>query len=229
MQPHMAVAHLAFEFGARHQRRDRIDDEHVDRPGAHQRVGDLERLLAGIGLRDQQIVDIDPELFGIDRVERVLGVDKGAGAAALLRLGDDVQRQRRLARAFRAVNLDDAAARQAADAERDIEPERAGRDHVDVRRGLARAELHDRALAESALDLAERRVQSPLLSIMSLSKRRNAVCMASHPILFHTEHARATRGGQDHVPGLFARQVPDAHQASAVTAVLGGPARHNPN
>src|SRR3954453_1594409 len=66
------------------------------------------------------------------------------------------------------------------------------------------------------------------LSIMSLSKRRNAVCMASHPILFHTEHARATRGGQDHVPGLFARQVPDAHQASAVTAVLGGPARHNP-
>src|SRR4051794_21892774 len=162
MQPHMAVAHLAFEFGARHQRRDRIDDEYVDRPGAHQRVGDFERLLAGIRLRNQQIVDIDPKLFGIERVERVLGVDKGAGAAAFLRLGDDVQRQRRLARAFRAVYLDDAASRQAADAERDIEPERAGRDHVDVRRGLARAELHDRALAESALDLAERRVQSPL-------------------------------------------------------------------
>ena len=40
---------------------------------------------------------IDAELFGIARVERMLGVNKGAGAAALLRLGDDVQRQRRLA------------------------------------------------------------------------------------------------------------------------------------
>ena len=133
MQTHMAVAHLAFELGARHQRRDRIDDQHVDRAGAHQRVGDLERLLAGIGLRNQQIVDIDAELPGIGRVERVLGVDEGAGAAALLRLGDDMQRQRRLARAFRPVDLDDPAARQAADAERDVEAERAGRDHLDVR------------------------------------------------------------------------------------------------
>src|SRR5690349_17640522 len=66
------------------------------------------------------------------------------------------------------------------------------------------------------------------LSIMSLSKRRNAVCMASHPILFHTEHARATRGGQDHVPGLFPCQAPDADQISAVAAVLGGVERHNP-
>src|SRR3954447_23655984 len=53
------------------------------------------------------------------------------------------------------------------------------------------------------------------LSIMSLSKRRNAVCMASHPILFHTGHTRATRGGQDDVPDLFTRQAPDAEQAPA--------------
>ena len=58
------------------QRRDRVDDEHVDRAGAHQRIGDLERLLAGVGLRDQQVLDLDAELLGIGRIERMLGVDE---------------------------------------------------------------------------------------------------------------------------------------------------------
>jgi hypothetical protein len=58
----MAVAHLAFELGARHQGRDRVDHQHVDRARAHQRVGDLQRLLAGVGLADQQVVDVDAQL-----------------------------------------------------------------------------------------------------------------------------------------------------------------------
>ena len=53
---------------------------------AHQHVGDLERLLAGVGLRDQQLADVDAELAGVDGVERVLGVDEGGGAAGLLHL-----------------------------------------------------------------------------------------------------------------------------------------------
>src|ERR1700761_5030140 len=38
------VAHLAFKLGLGRQRRDRVDDDDVDRAGPHQRVGDLERL-----------------------------------------------------------------------------------------------------------------------------------------------------------------------------------------
>ena len=72
----------------RRQRRHRVDDDHVDRAGAHQHVGDLERLLAGVRLRDQQFVDVDAELLGVGRVERVLGVDEGRRAAELLHLGD---------------------------------------------------------------------------------------------------------------------------------------------
>ena len=78
----------------------RVDDDDVDGARAHERVGDLERLLAGVGLRDQQVLDLDAELLGVARVERVLGVDEGADAALLLGLGDDVQRERRLARAI---------------------------------------------------------------------------------------------------------------------------------
>ena len=132
LQAGLRIAHLAFDLGLRRERGDRVDDDHVDRARAHQRVGDLERLLAGVGLRDQQVLQVDAELLRVLDVERVLGVDEGADAAALLRLGDDVERQRGLAGRLRAVDLDDAAARQAADAERDVEAERAGGDDLDV-------------------------------------------------------------------------------------------------
>jgi hypothetical protein len=132
LQAGQLVAHLALDLGLGRQRGDRVDDDDVDAAGAHQHVGDLERLLAGVGLRDQQVVDVDAELLGVARVERVLGVDEGGGAAELLHLGDDVQGQRGLAGGLRAVDLDHPAARQAADAERDVEAERAGGDGLDV-------------------------------------------------------------------------------------------------
>src|SRR6185312_1009861 len=111
---------------------------------------------------DQEIVDIDPELARIAGIERVLGVDKGAGAAVFLCFRDDMQGERGLPRAFRPVNLDYPPARQPADAERDVEAERAGRYDLNLGRRVVRAELHDRAFAEGTLDLPERRVQSPL-------------------------------------------------------------------
>src|SRR5262249_31393673 len=58
----------------------------------------------------------------------------------------------------RAVDLDDAAARQAADAERDVEAERAGRDDVDLAIERILAEAHDRALAELLLDRSQREI-----------------------------------------------------------------------
>jgi hypothetical protein len=78
------IAHLAFEFGLRAQRRNRIDDDDVDAAGAHERVGDLERLLTGVGLGDQHLVDIDAELLRVRRIERVFGIDIGGDAALLL-------------------------------------------------------------------------------------------------------------------------------------------------
>src|SRR3546814_3287195 len=89
----------------------------------------------------------------------MLGVDEGAGTAGLLGLGDHVQRQGGLARTLRPVDLDDAAARQAADAQADVEAERAGRHGLDLDGAGVGAELHHRALAERALDLAERGLQ----------------------------------------------------------------------
>src|SRR5262245_49440427 len=84
----------------------------------------------------------------------MFGVDIGAHAAVLLRFGDDLQRQRRLAGSFRTVNFDHPAARHTADTERDVESERTGRNGLHVFDYSAFAELHDRAFAELLFDLA---------------------------------------------------------------------------
>src|ERR1041384_7211570 len=155
LQAHLRLAHLARDLGLGGERRHGVDDDHVDRAGAHQHVGDLERLLAGVGLGDEQVFGLDAELGGVGDVERVLRVDEGGGAADLLHLGDDLEGQGRLARGLRTVDLDHPAARQAADAEGEVQAERARGHHVDIpdRRVV---HLHDRALAELLLDLGKR-------------------------------------------------------------------------
>src|SRR5581483_11186504 len=126
LQTRQAVAHVAFEFGAWGQRRDRVNDHDVNRVRAHQRFADFERLLAGIRLRDEQVVDAHTELFRVDRIQRVFGVNVSGNAAGLLRLGHHVQRERGFAGAFRTVDFDDATARHPADADGGV--------HADARR-----------------------------------------------------------------------------------------------
>jgi hypothetical protein len=73
----VGVAHFAVELGLGDEGGNGVDDQHVDGAGADQGLGNLQRLLAAIGLRNQQVVHIHAELFGVAGVERVLGVDKG--------------------------------------------------------------------------------------------------------------------------------------------------------
>ena len=69
LQPDVAVAHLTLDLGAGDQRRDRVDDDDVERPGANQHVGDLQSLLSGIRLGDQQRVGVDSQGLGVVRVQ----------------------------------------------------------------------------------------------------------------------------------------------------------------
>ena len=85
------IAHLAFDFGLWHERRDGIDDDDVDAARADQHIGDFEPLFAGVGLRNQKIADVHAELAGVDGIERVLGVDIRRDAALLLHLRDHLQ------------------------------------------------------------------------------------------------------------------------------------------
>ena len=124
----MAVTHLAFDLRTRYQRGHRVDDQDVDGSRPDQHVGDLERLLTGVGLAHQQGVGIHAEVLGVLGVECVLGVDERRDTAGGLGVGHRVQGDGGLTRGFRAVDLDDAAARQPADAQRHVEGDGAGGD-----------------------------------------------------------------------------------------------------
>ena len=89
---------------------------------------------------------------------------KAHDAAGLLGLGDDVQRSVVLPERLRAEDLDDASARHAADAQREVERERARRDGVHGTACLV-AQAHDRALAELLLDLPQGRGESLALFV----------------------------------------------------------------
>ena len=61
LEADVGVAHLALDLGPGRERGHRVDDHHVERTRADQHVADLERLLAGVGLADEQLVDVDPD------------------------------------------------------------------------------------------------------------------------------------------------------------------------
>ena len=158
LQADVAVTHLALNLGPGHQSGDRVDDHEVDRTRAHKHVGDLECLLSGVGLRDEELIDVDAEFLRVVGIERVLGVDEGCDAASLLHIGDDVKRERGFARRLGAVDFDDAASGEPADAERDIESDGAGGDDRH-RCAVVGAQAHDAALAELSVNLGEGRFE----------------------------------------------------------------------
>ncbi len=162
----MRGAHLAFDLRPGDEGGNGIDDYYVDGAAAHQDLGDLERLLAGVGLRDQQVLEIDAQLLGVVDVEGVLGVDKRRHTAALLGVGDHVQRQRRLTRRLRPVDLGHPAPRDTADPGDGVECDGPRRDRLYLYPGPFGAHAHDRALAVLTLDQGDRDVQRllPLLT-----------------------------------------------------------------
>ncbi|MGC3991312.1 MAG: hypothetical protein QM796_16845 [Chthoniobacteraceae bacterium] len=137
---------------------DGIDHDDVEGIGADEGLADAERFFAAAGLGDEEFIHIHAELFRVERVERVLDVDEGGKPAALLRLGDEGEGQRRFTRAFRTENLDDATARKTTHAKGAIDENVAGGNRLDIH-VLVVAELHDRALAVVLRDLLDGEVE----------------------------------------------------------------------
>ena len=80
----MRIAHFPLKLSLGHQGRDGVNNQNFNGPGAHQRIGNFKGLLARVGLGNQEILDIHPKLLGIARVHRMLGINEGADAPALL-------------------------------------------------------------------------------------------------------------------------------------------------
>ncbi len=155
LKTHVRVTHVALDLGLGHERGNGIDHDDIHGARADEDLADLHRLLAGVRLRDEEVLDIDAELDRVVGVERVLGVDVGSRPARSLGVGNDVETERCLAARLRTVDLGDAAPRDSTDADRGIEIDRAGRDRFDAY-PVGRAHFHYGAFAAILLDLRDR-------------------------------------------------------------------------
>ncbi|NUP07768.1 MAG: hypothetical protein HOW73_17105 [Polyangiaceae bacterium] len=163
LQTHVRIAHIAVDFRLRHEGRDGVDDDHVDRPGANEQIDDFERLLAGVGLRHEETLGIDTDRLGVRRVECMFGVDERRDASEALRLPHCVQGQRGLSTRFGPEDLDDTAARISADAERLIEQQRPRRNDAEALAPVVVTHTHNRAFAECLLDGLNHGLHGPKL------------------------------------------------------------------
>ncbi len=156
MQAHRGIAHVAFEFSFGDESGDGVNDHDVDGVRANQFLRDFESLFAVIRLRDEKIVHVHAEFARVDGVQRMLGVDERRLATELLRFGDNLKREGGLTSRFRAINLNDASARKAADAKRGVNRKASGRDHVHGHQNVLAAQPHDGALTVRLFDYGYR-------------------------------------------------------------------------
>jgi hypothetical protein len=89
----------------------------------------------------------------------VFRIDEGGRAAQLLHFGNNLQGEGGLAGGFRTIDFDHSAARQAAYAKRNIQPQGTSRDGLNVAHHIMVAEAHHRAFAKLFFNLAQRGVQ----------------------------------------------------------------------
>src|SRR5215208_8546571 len=117
----MRVSHLALYLRPGHKCGDGVDYDEVQSPRAYEGVGDLERLLAVIRLREVEVLKVDADGLSVGRVEGVLSVYERGEAALLLRLSDDMQGKGRLTARLGTENLDDTALGHTTDSQGQVE------------------------------------------------------------------------------------------------------------
>jgi len=98
----------------------------IHSPGPDQCIGNFKGLFAGIRLRNKQFININPERIGINRIKRMLGIDKGRDPALALDFCRHMKSQCGFTGTFRAVNFNHPSPWQAADTKGNIKTERAG-------------------------------------------------------------------------------------------------------
>ena len=162
MQAHVGIAHIALDLRLGHKGGYGVDHDHIQRAGAGEVFGDLKRLLAVIRLGDQKGIHVHAQVGGVNGIQRVLRVDKRGLAAVLLCLGHNVQGKGGFTGAFGAVDLNDPALGQAADAGGDIQRDAAGGNGVHVESG-GLPQTHHGALSEDLFDLCDGCFQRLLL------------------------------------------------------------------
>jgi len=105
-----------------------VDDENIDGPSGEDITGDRQALVQAVRGDDDEPVEVDTAADGLDRIEAPPDVQPRGDRPARLGLGDDPERERRLAAPPFAAESDARRARQPAGSEDRVERGEPGRD-----------------------------------------------------------------------------------------------------
>src|SRR5690606_35970487 len=81
VKPHFRISHFSFDLTLGRQGRYRVDHNNINGSGTDQVISNLKGLLSVIRLRDDQVFQVNSQLFSIGSVKSVLGIDKGGNAS----------------------------------------------------------------------------------------------------------------------------------------------------
>ncbi len=186
----MRIAHIAFNFCARHECGYGVDDYDIDRATSNKHFADLKRLFASVRLADQEVVDVDTAPSScVHRVERMLDVDIGGDTANSLCRRNDMEGKRRLAGTLWSIDFDNAPSGQAPDPKCQVKSECARRNCLNLHLGGAVTQAHDRTATELLLGLTDGEVNC----LQSFDGR----------LLRPFKRARSSRCGGGHDGGLL--------------------------
>jgi hypothetical protein len=121
LRAYRGVSDLAFELGFCHERGDRIDHNDIESVGADERLANAQRLLPRARLGDEKIVQVHSEFARVLGVERMFDINERRQAAALLRLRNHCQSERRLPGRLWAENFNNSSTWKSAHAKRTID------------------------------------------------------------------------------------------------------------
>ena len=155
-------------------------------------INDLQRHLAGVGLRDQQVLHINAQRSGINGIQGMLRIHEGRHTTTLLHFSNRVQGERGFTGTFRAVDLHHTTLR-VTTTQGEVKGQRTGGNRLHPHAGGI-AQPHDRSLAEVALDLTQHQIQRlvPLAGGTGIGSAGFHICRHEKDLKLRNERSNAT-------------------------------------
>src|SRR5690606_4349812 len=111
----------SFQFTFGDQRGYRIHNQYINGSRPDEVIGNFQRLLSIVRLRNEQVIYIHTQLLGVIFVKSMFRIDEGGHAAFLLRFGDHMNGQGGFARRFRTIDLHYPSFGESSDTQCDIQ------------------------------------------------------------------------------------------------------------
>ena len=155
----MAVSHISLNLLSWNKSSHRVNYNDINRSGAHHGLCDLKRLISAVRLGNIQFININADIFRINRIQCMLCINKPGNSASFLYFRNHVESHRRLTAGFRPVNLNHTTFRNPSESQRKIQAQTARGNSLNrnMRTGISKP--HHRAFSEILFQLGDRRIQ----------------------------------------------------------------------